>query len=679
MKKILSYAMVVFLLTAFCSARSQPAVENGWTPEFSFSLKRVTETQISPHARYIAYVVREALMTEDKSEFQDQIHVAAVDSSFDRQYTFGDKLSWSPRFSPDGDRLAFLSSRSGTDQIYVMWINGGEAEQLTHAPSSVNYFRWSPDGSKIAYLMTDPESSEEKKQKEEKTDIVIVDQNFRNRHIYVTGSVPGVHPDSLVKQITNGNLTVNDFDWSPDGKLIVFSYQPDPDLNTGIMHSDISIVSSDSGKIQKMVDWPGVDDHPLFSPNGKQIAFCSQGGRPEPLGLKDLYTIPVHGGKPVRLTLTPDRNASLISWSPDGKSLFASELMGTSFHLLAVRVKGEEMAVVTLNNRPLPGINPALTPEGSNGTFGKFSVAKNAWAISCTYQETGKPEEVFYSELINYHPRKVSSINKDVSFPPVAPTELVHWTSKDGTVIEGLLTYPAGYEKGKKYPLILNIHGGPASAFTQYFTGIPTLYLIQDMAREGYAVLRPNPRGSSGYGKEFRYANAGNWGFDDYDDLMAGVDTVVKIGLADRDRLYVAGWSYGGYLTSFIITRTGRFRAASMGAGLPDLVSMVNTTDIPDYLVANMGNELWNDYDGYMKHSAIFQLKEIHTPLQVLHGQNDRRVPVTQGTEIYEALKRNGDSYRNDFISKIGSCSGRAKASHGRNSPDPEMVRKVQE
>ncbi len=162
------------------------------------------------------------------------------------------------------------------------------------------------------------------------------------------------------------------------------------------------------------------------------------------------------------------------------------------------------------------------------------------------------------------------------------------------------------------------------------------------MAREGYAVLRPNPRGSDGYGNAFRHANVRDWGYGDYDDLMSGVDTVINRGLADPDHLFVAGWSYGGYLTSFIVTRTGRFKAASMGAGLPDLVSMAYTTDIPDYLVAHMGGELWKDYDMYMKHSAIFHLDKITTPLQILHGENDLRVPLTQSEELYTALKRKG-------------------------------------
>ena len=208
--------------------------------------------------------------------------------------------------------------------------------------------------------------------------------------------------------------------------------------------------------------------------------------------------------------------------------------------------------------------------------------------------------------------------------------------------MEGLLTYPVGHEDGTRVPLVLNVHGGPSGVFTQSFTGSPSIYMIQYFAQEGFAVLRPNPRGSSGYGKEFRYANFMDWGFGDLSDLMAGVDEVIDMGVAHPDSLLLMGWSYGGYMTSFAVTQTDRFRAASMGAGLPNLVSMVTTTDIGDYLVGHLGDEYFNDYETYEKHSAIYQIKNVTTPTQVIHGAQDLRVPFTQGQEFYNSLMRLG-------------------------------------
>jgi dipeptidyl aminopeptidase/acylaminoacyl peptidase len=252
------------------------------------------------------------------------------------------------------------------------------------------------------------------------------------------------------------------------------------------------------------------------------------------------------------------------------------------------------------------------------------------------------PDEVYISELRKFRPRVISSFNSTKKWPEVSKTELLSWKSKDGLQVEGLLTYPSGYKKGEKYPLALMIHGGPAGVYTQTFTGSPSIYVIQFFADNGYAVLRSNPRGSTGYGKDFRYANFKDWGFGDYEDIMAGVDKVIDMGIADPERLAAMGWSYGGYMTSFLVTRTGRFKAASMGAGLPNLVSMVTTTDIPDYLAAHMGGEFWEDYETYEKHSAIYRIANVTTPTQVIHGANDLRVPFTQGQEFYVALKRRG-------------------------------------
>jgi dipeptidyl aminopeptidase/acylaminoacyl peptidase len=262
--------------------------------------------------------------------------------------------------------------------------------------------------------------------------------------------------------------------------------------------------------------------------------------------------------------------------------------------------------------------------------------------LSFTYEKTGEPAEVYISAVDSFEMKRLTEISQNVPRPTMGRTELVQWKSTGGFEIEGLLTYPVDYESGKTYPLILNVHGGPAGVFTQSFTGNPGIYMIQTFAQNGYAVLRPNPRGSSGYGKDFRYANFKDWGFGDYDDLLAGVDKVIEMGVANPDMLCLMGWSYGGYMTSFMVTRTGRFKAASMGAGLPNLVSMTTTTDIPDYLVAHMGGEFWLDYETYEKHSAMYRIKNVTTPTQVIHGAQDLRVPFTQGQEFYVALQRLG-------------------------------------
>jgi dipeptidyl aminopeptidase/acylaminoacyl peptidase len=260
--------------------------------------------------------------------------------------------------------------------------------------------------------------------------------------------------------------------------------------------------------------------------------------------------------------------------------------------------------------------------------------------MAFTYENSDTPPEVFVASTDAFAKEALTTQHADVPQPPMGRTELLTWSAPDGLAIEGLLTYPVGYEDGDQVPLVLSVHGGPAGVYNRSFTGGPGLYMTQVFAQAGYAVLRPNPRGSTGYGKDFRYANVEDWGFGDYEDLMAGVDLAVDRGIAHPDSLALMGWSYGGYMTSYAVTKTDRFQAASMGAGLPNLISMVGTTDIPDYLVAHMGGEFWDRYDTYERHSAIYEIANVTTPTQVLHGAEDDRVPTRQGQEFYRALKR---------------------------------------
>lgn len=611
-----------------------------WTPEHIMKFKSVIDTEISPDGKYIAYVVREPQMKGEKSEYLNQIWVADTEGTFNEQYTQGEKSSSSPKFSPDSRSIAFLSSRTEEAQVWVMRLMGGEPIQITNAKSGVSQFVWSPDGTSIAYTMTDPLTKEEERKLKEKEDVILVDKNFKYNHLYTT-SVKKADDEPSTQRLTAGEFHVTSFDWSPDGKTIVFSHADDPTINTGGINVDISTVPSDSGAVKTLVKRAGADRNPKYSPDGKWIAFESHGGQPERVGLSDIYKISATGGDIVPLIQTPDRNASIESWSADGKFLMVSETMKTSGVLLAIPSEADAQAFsgdLTSSDSKIA----ILTSQ--EGTSGSYSINAQTGTMSYVYEDPDTPEQVFFSSLTSMDKKKISSVSEDVELPEMGNTELISWeSSHDGLVIEGLVTYPLGYKKGKKYPVILQIHGGPAGVFRKNFTGSPSIYMTQFFAQKGYVVLRPNPRGSSGYGKDFRYSNILDWGFGDYEDLVSGVDHLIKEGIADKDRQYVMGWSYGGYMTSWVVTQTTRFKAASMGAGLPNLVSMTTTTDIPDYLVAHLGGkEFWEDYDEYEKHSAIYQIKNVKTPTQVIHGANDLRVPFTQGQEFYVALKRLG-------------------------------------
>jgi dipeptidyl aminopeptidase/acylaminoacyl peptidase len=630
--------IILFVASLFLNAA---IAQNTWTAEKIMQYKNITGTNISPDGKHIAYVVRVPFMEGEKSEYNDQIWIAAVDGSFNLQYTRGEKSSSAPQFSPDGKQVAFLSNRvDNKNQVFTMRLMGGEPEQITSTKTGVASYKWSPDGNRIAYLMKDPDTKEEEKMKKEKNDVILVDKNFKYNHLYTVTVATDKEGKRATKQLTSGTYHVNDFDWSPDGSTLAFSFAPNPKINDAGLESDISTIPADSGKVTSLVKRPGVDVSPVYSPDGKWIAFQSSGGQPERVGLSDVYKVAATGGDLIELQKTPDRNANIVGWAQDGTHLFISENYKTSQVLLAlpssnsVKIpKGDYMAY---SDSKLPIITSL------KGSGNSFSVSKSG-KLSYTFEDSDTPKEVFTAGLKGENNKKISNVNADFNAPPIGKTELVSWKSKDGLVIEGLLTYPIGFEKGKKYPIVLQIHGGPAGVFSQTYTGAPSIYVTQYFAQKGFIVLRPNPRGSSGYGKEFRYSNVRDWGFGDYQDLMTGVDYVLAMGIADANKQFVMGWSYGGYMTSWVVTQTDRFKAASMGAGLPNLVSMVTTTDIPDYIVAHAGGkEFWEEYEEYEKHSAIYQIKNAKTPTQVIHGANDLRVPFTQGQEFYNALKRKG-------------------------------------
>jgi dipeptidyl aminopeptidase/acylaminoacyl peptidase len=509
-----------------------------------------------------------------------------------------------------------------------MRVSGGEAEQITWGKSGVSAFKWSPDGTRIAYTMSDPETKEEKKSKLEKRHVILVNRQFKFNRLHIIPLSKDEKGKRKSRQITSGRLHVATFDWSPDGKTIAFAHQPDPRINTGFGAGiqDISVVSANGGVILTLVNWPGADNNPRYSPDGRWIAFTSHGGSVESVGISDVFVIPASGGLPRKLAETPDRNAGIIDWSSNGKEVFITESYRTMRRVYAVPVDGKKVVVVT----------------DSDGVIGSVAFDKATDRMAFTYQTPDMPVDVFTSHVRSLKKERLTDIHKGLPRPPMGRTEAIKWKSFDGREIEGLLTYPVGYQKGERYPLILNIHGGPAGMFDRRFTGSAGIYMIQAFAQRGYAVLRPNPRGSTGYGKEFRYANVQDWGYGDYEDVMSGVDAVIKTGVADPDKMAVMGWSYGGYLTSFLVTRTNRFKAASVGAGLPNLISMQLTNDIPGYLTAHFGGEPWDDYTRYEKHSAIYRVKNVKTPSQILHGERDRRVPTSQGYEFYNALDRLG-------------------------------------
>ena len=611
------------LLLSFFFISYSLSSQDIWSPKESMKIKSISQTDISYDGKMVAYVVREPVMDDEKSEYLSQIWLTNVDSKENVQYTFNLKSSSSPKFSPDGKNLAFLSSRSGRNQIWIISTSGGEARRLTEEEKGIRSIKWSPNGRKISFLKNDDDTEEEIKSKKNKTDVILVDKNFKYSHIYSYNLF-----EDTVTQITKGDFSVNSFDYSPNGKKIVFSHQDDTNINTGFVNSDISVIESDGSSLLNLIKRPGIDSNPIFSGDGNRFAFISSGGKQESIGLRDTYIFNLKNNNIKKLDNTPNRDSNIISWSSDNKNLIISESVKTTSQLILLPVNGDNY--ISWSGE-----------KYKEGVISSVVKSKKSDNLVLCYEKLNSPVEVFLTGTNNLSFSKLSDIN-NYNYPELSRTEIISWKSFDGRIIEGILTYPKNYKKGSKYPIILQIHGGPAGVFSERFNGRPGIYMTEYFSEKGYVTIKPNPRGSTGYGKEFRYANYKDWGYGDYEDVVSGVDKVIDMGIGDPDRQFVMGWSYGGYLTSFVVTKTNRFKAASMGAGLPNLISMVTTTDIQDYLVAHMGSEFWDDYETYEKHSAIYQIKNTTTPTQIIHGANDLRVPFTQGQEFYRALDRLG-------------------------------------
>ncbi len=613
----------IALLTLYSTCLAQSA----WTPSNMMSYKRLGGVSISHDGKYVAFTVADARMTAEQSDFLT--HVWVTDgTNAPVQWTFGDKSCTSPEFSPDGQYLSFRSARSteGVNQLYRVRLSGGEAEQLTNETDNIVNYAWAPDGKSIAFIMTDSAAVRTKQNQKAKTDWQVVD-DFRNAQLFVVSLTRNSGGTFPVTQLTNGPFHVVDMAWSPDSKTIAFTHQEGSWANAWIT-SKISTISATGGQATTIVTEKGGNGSPIYSPDGKWIAYQSTRGETEWASSQRFRVLPSLGGKPIDIAASYDESPTGGPWwSADGKSLLYTEAYHTGSQLYSVPVSGGKAAKLSNHAKGLM----TAAAANSNGD------------VAYIFQDTEMPAEVYLAKH-GAQPKKVSAVHADFMLnQPLAKSEVSNWQSKDKKyTIEGIVTYPHGYQKGKKYPMILNVHGGPAGVFQEAYTGQSSPYPIQAFAAKGYVVLRANPRGSSGYGLEFRRANHRDWGYNDYEDLMAGVDKLIADGVVHPDSLVVTGWSYGGYMTSMIITRTNRFKAAMAGAPVTNLMSFNGTADIPDFLPSYFDKEFWDDPGVYAKHSAMFNIKNAVTPTLVIHGERDDRVPPEQGLQLHRALQRKG-------------------------------------
>jgi dipeptidyl aminopeptidase/acylaminoacyl peptidase len=607
------------LFVALTFAQSPTA----WTPEYSLQVQTVSSVVPSPDGKLVAYTQSKAKVDGEHSEQVSQIFLARADGSRRLQLTRGEKGAGSPAFAPDGRYVYFTSARSGKMNVFRILIEGGEAEMITDFKGSVNAFKVSPDGKWVAFTGYEPPLDLETAKKE-KRDFRTVDADPESHALHIVPAEDDSNGKRVQKKLLDYHVA--NFDWSPDSRHIVFEHWPGP-LADNWTKADISEVEVETGKIKALAATGASESSPYYSPDGRYIAFSRSSDPPRWAGDARIMLLARTEVKPRTLPPTFDEQPNLIGWCGDSTRIIFSEAKKTRVALYAMPVDGPPKILY----EPEKGVFSSATLNGT-GTYIGFSRESPEEAAEAFLMGLNAPAKAV----------RVSRANLDLPKPPLGETKTISWKSKDGAGIEGLLTLPAGYEAGKRYPLILNIHGGPAGVFAENFIGRLAIYPIAAFSARGYAVLRPNPRGSSGYGKQFRFANVGDWGGKDYEDDMAGVDRVIGMGIADPDRTAVMGWSYGGFMTSWVITHTNRFKAAAVGAGVTNLWSFTGTADIPGFLPDYFGGEPWEVFEAFQKHSPMSFVRNVKTPTLILHGEADIRVPTSQGYELYNALKRQG-------------------------------------
>ena len=601
------------------------------TIDQSLEMQSAFNPKISPDGKRVVYEVVKTNWEENA--FERNLWIADVASGETHALTTAKKSSTNPEWSPDGKWIAFLSDRpgqiagtpEGKKQLYVISADGGEAQQVTKVESDVSDFDWAPDSKRIAFSMSDPETKRMKDRKEKYGEYSVVHGDYQMAHLWVVEFSNGSATAAEPKRLTEGDkFSVNDFAWSPDGTRIAFSAQRDPDL-ISIGTEDLYVVNVNDKAVKKIVSTPGPDGNPHWSPDGKKIAFQTAAG-----SQYFFYTdgrigvIGAEGGAVQILTESFDEDPSLIGWGPDG--IYLGALQKTAGHLFRLN--------------PINGTVEKLSaPEDL--LAGGFSFSKDYKTVAYRAALPNEYAEVYTTNIAPWQGKKLTKMGDQLKGFELAHREVISWKSGDGATIEGVLYTPPNFDAKKKYPLLVVIHGGPTGV-DQPVVNADRYYPIERFVAKGALVLRPNYRGSAGYGEKFRSLNVRNLGIGDYADVISGVDSLIAKGFVDKDRVGSMGWSEGGYISAYITTFSDRFKAVSVGAGISDWTTYYVNTDITPFTRQYLHATPWDDPEIYWKTSPISNIAKAQTPTLIQHGENDRRVPIPNGYELRQALEDRG-------------------------------------
>lgn len=637
MRTVLAAAIV-----AASTAAGQAQTTRPVTVDDVLDLKGVAAPTVSPDGTRVLYTVRAWEPPSEKEpnqrESRTRVWLVPAAGGPSRQITFGPRGDSQPQWSPDGRSISFVSARgagTGEDaprpQIYVMRADGGEARRLTDAKEGVAAYAWSPDSRRIAFVSTEARSADETSRARSRDDERVFEGDLRPRHLWVVDVAEG----STATRVTGDpSFTVDagPLSWSPDASRIVFSANA-----TGMLRDerqDVYVADVAARQVTKISTNFGRDGRPQWSPDGARIAWVADPNTAKPNGdgtpasqvTQSRLVIYDVQAKTIKDASSPsfDLEAGTPQWSPDSARILFTTGQRAYNTVFAYDVASERYTALT-----------------ERRTVQLGTQSRDGQVIALLQDSPESPSDVFVTGPDFKTFNRLTTTNPQAASFALGATEVVTWKN-DGWTVEGVLLKPVGFEAGKRYPLLVVAHGGPAGAYVNNYR-VGGLEGGQLWAGQGWAVFYPNPRGSTNYGEKFLRANVNDWGGGDYRDIMTGIDALVARGVADPDKLALIGWSYGGYMTAWSITQTARFKAAMVGAGLTNLWSMYGTNDIPNVLIGYFGGQAGPErLPLYMERSAMTRIDKVVTPTLILHGGSDERVPIGQAQELFRGLKDRG-------------------------------------
>lgn len=609
------------------------------TVDDMFAVQRVGAPRVSPDGAWVAYTVSTTSLEDERSTTRVWMVPAtggeAVPLTAERQ------SASSPEWSPDGRWLTFTASRGeGRTQVWALDRRGGEAFALTDVKQGVSGYRWSPDETRLLLTLRDPEADDEDRKKNAPRDPWVIDRlqfkrdgtgyitGDRRTHLYVFDLA-----SKELRQLTTGRWDESLGVWSPDGTRIAFASNrtDDPDTN---QNSDLWVVRADlpepTDAPTRVTTNPGSDGQPAWSPDGRSLAYTTT------LDLDAIWyatshlaVIAVEGGEPRVLTRELDRNPSSPRWSDDGRWIWFGLEDSAEDPIVRIRPDGS-------------GLERIVSGPVSAGAFdwagGSFAYAMGTLDRPTEIHALAGAAGGSRPGTAGDAPRRLTDHNAWLDEVALGETRNVHFNSADGTGIEGFVAFPPDFRDGQRYPVILRIHGGPVSQYSHTFN-----FEARMFAAEGYVVVYTNPRGSSGYGQAFSQAIFADWGNKDFQDVMAGVDHVVAQGWGDPDRLGVGGWSYGGILTNYVITQTGRFKGAISGASEVLYIANYGHDHYQFYWEKELGLPWEGDNRQTWERISPFNRAHlVTTPTLIMGGEEDWNVPIQNSEQLYQVLRRTG-------------------------------------